>query len=98
MTGLGCPKEDRWMHKHRGRIQSVMLGIGAGIDFHAGTVARAPVWMRDHGLEWLFRLTQEPGRLWQRYLINNTLFVMGAAGQFARHTLAQMTRNRLSDD
>lgn len=98
MTGLGCPKEDRWMHEHRGRVQGVMLGIGAGIDFHAGTVARAPVWMRDHGLEWLFRLTQEPGRLWQRYLVNNTLFVVGAAGQFARHALVHMTRNRISGD
>ena len=87
MTGLGCPKEDRWMFDHRGRVHAVMLGIGAGIDFHAGTVARAPVWMRDHGLEWLFRLTQEPGRLWKRYLVNNTLFVVGALRQFARHAL-----------
>ena len=97
MTGLGCPKEDRWMHEHRGRVQGVMLGIGAGIDFHAGTVARAPVWMRDHGLEWLFRLSQEPRRLWRRYLVNNTLFVLGAARQVARLTLAQMRRSRQQD-
>lgn len=87
MTGLGCPKEDRWMHAHRGRVHAVMLGIGAGIDFHAGTVVRAPAWMRDHGLEWLFRLTQEPRRLWKRYLVHNTLFVVGALRQFARHAL-----------
>ncbi len=87
MTGLGCPKEDRWMHAHRGRVQAVMLGIGAGIDFHAGTVVRAPAWMRDHGLEWLFRLSQEPRRLWRRYLVHNTLFVVGALRQFARHAL-----------
>ncbi|WP_310460710.1 WecB/TagA/CpsF family glycosyltransferase [Sphaerotilus sp.] len=93
MTGLGCPKEDRWMFEHRGRVQAVMLGIGAGIDFHAGTVARAPTWMRDHGLEWLFRLTQEPGRLWKRYLVNNTLFVVGALGQFARHALVHLRWN-----
>lgn len=98
MTGLGCPKEDRWMFEHRGRIQAVMLGIGAGIDFHAGTVARAPVWMREHGLEWLFRLSQEPGRLWQRYLVNNTLFVVGAIGQFARHALVYRARNRAHGD
>lgn len=85
MTGLGCPKEDRWMFEHRGRVHAVMLGIGAGIDFHAGTVTRAPAWMRDHGLEWLFRLTQEPRRLWKRYLVHNTLFVVGALRQFARH-------------
>ncbi|MEX8495708.1 WecB/TagA/CpsF family glycosyltransferase, partial [Sphaerotilus sp.] len=98
MTGLGCPKEDRWMFDHRGRVQAVMLGIGAGIDFHAGTVARAPVWMRDHGLEWLFRLSQEPGRLWRRYLVNNTLFVVGAIGQFARHALVHLERNRVPGD
>lgn len=98
MTGLGCPKEDRWMFAHRGRVQAVMLGIGAGIDFHAGTVARAPVWMRDHGLEWLFRLLQEPGRLWRRYLVNNTLFVVGAIGQFARHVPVHPGRNRVSGD
>ncbi|WP_293996360.1 WecB/TagA/CpsF family glycosyltransferase [Sphaerotilus sp.] len=90
MTGLGCPKEDRWMFEHRGRVQAVMLGIGAGIDFHAGTVARAPTWMREHGLEWLFRLTQEPHRLWKRYLVNNTLFVVGALRQFARHVLVHL--------
>lgn len=81
MTGLGCPKEDRWMHDHRGRVHAVMLGIGAGIDFHAGTVSRAPAWMRDHGLEWLYRLSQEPRRLWRRYLVHNSLFVAGAARQ-----------------
>lgn len=98
MTGLGCPKEDRWMFDHRDRIQAVMLGIGAGIDFHAGTVARAPAWMRDHGLEWLFRLSQEPRRLWRRYLINNTLFVVGAVRQFARHALVHSCQYRARRD
>ena len=85
MTGLGCPKEDRWMFEHRPAVRAVTLGIGAGIDFHAGTVSRAPQWMRDHGLEWFYRLVQEPRRLWRRYLVHNTLFVWGALGQFARH-------------
>lgn len=98
MTGLGCPKEDRWMFEHRGRINAVLLGIGAGIDFHAGTVARAPAWMRDHGLEWVFRLMQEPKRLWRRYLVNNTLFVVGALGQFARHALVHHFRSRSNGD
>lgn len=84
MTGLGCPKEDRWMHDHRPAVRAVTLGIGAGIDFHAGTVSRAPQWMRDNGLEWFHRLAQEPRRLWRRYLVHNTLFVWGALGQFAR--------------
>ena len=80
-VGLGCPKQERWMHEHRGRINAVMLGVGAAFDFHAGTVRRAPAWMRDSGLEWLHRLLSEPGRLWKRYLVTNTLFIIGAARQ-----------------
>ena len=80
-VGLGCPKQEHWMLAHRGRINAVMLGVGAAFDFHAGTVSRAPVWMRDNGLEWLHRLASEPRRLWKRYLVTNTLFVLGAAKQ-----------------
>jgi len=80
-VGLGCPKQERWMAEHRGRVNAVMIGVGAAFDFHAGTVQRAPVWMRDNGLEWLHRLASEPGRLWKRYLVTNTLFIVGAARQ-----------------
>jgi N-acetylglucosaminyldiphosphoundecaprenol N-acetyl-beta-D-mannosaminyltransferase len=80
-VGLGCPKQERWMAAHRGRINAVMIGVGAAFDFHAGTVRRAPAWMRDNGLEWLHRLFSEPGRLWKRYLVTNTLFIVGAARQ-----------------
>lgn len=80
-VGLGCPKQERWMAAHRGRVQGVMLGVGAAFDFHAGTVMRAPRWMRSNGLEWLHRLASEPRRLWKRYLVTNTLFVLGAARQ-----------------
>lgn len=80
-VSLGCPKQELWMAAHRGRIQGVMIGVGAAFDFHAGTVRRAPAWMRDHGLEWLHRLTSEPGRLWKRYLVTNSIFVVGAARQ-----------------
>jgi N-acetylglucosaminyldiphosphoundecaprenol N-acetyl-beta-D-mannosaminyltransferase len=58
-----------------------MLGVGAAFDFHAGTVTRAPEWMRNHGLEWLYRLGSEPRRLWKRYLLTNSLFVVMAARQ-----------------
>jgi N-acetylglucosaminyldiphosphoundecaprenol N-acetyl-beta-D-mannosaminyltransferase len=58
-----------------------MVGVGAAFDFHAGSVPRAPAWMRDHGLEWLHRLASEPRRLWRRYLVTNTAFVLGAARQ-----------------
>lgn len=80
-VGLGCPKQERWMAEHRGLINAVMIGVGAAFDFHAGTVSRAPVWMRNRGLEWLHRLVSEPRRLWRRYLVTNTLFIFGAARQ-----------------
>jgi N-acetylglucosaminyldiphosphoundecaprenol N-acetyl-beta-D-mannosaminyltransferase len=80
-VGLGCPKQEFWMQAHRGQINAVMLGVGAAFDFHAGTVARAPLWMRENGLEWLHRLASEPRRLWKRYLVTNTLFVWGAVRQ-----------------
>lgn len=83
-VGLGCPKQERWMAEHRGRIRAVMLGVGAAFDFHAGTVRRAPRWMREHGLEWLHRLCTEPRRLWKRYLVTNTVFVVLAAWQLLR--------------
>lgn len=73
--GLGAPKQEEWMQAHKGRINAVMLGVGAGFDFHAGTVKRAPKWMREHYLEWLYRLTQDPSRLWKRYVTTNVKFV-----------------------
>lgn len=80
-VSLGCPKQELWMAAHRGRIHGVLIGVGAAFDFHAGTVRRAPAWMRDHGLEWLHRLASEPERLWKRYLVTNSVFIVGAALQ-----------------
>ncbi|EHR70155.1 exopolysaccharide biosynthesis protein, WecB/TagA/CpsF family [Burkholderiales bacterium JOSHI_001] len=80
-VSLGCPKQEHWMAQHRGCVNAVMVGVGAAFDFHAGTVARAPAWMRDNGLEWLHRLLSEPGRLWKRYLVTNTLFIVRALRQ-----------------
>ncbi len=80
-VSLGCPKQEKWMAAHRGRIDAVMIGVGAAFDFHAGTVVRAPLWMQKSGLEWLHRLASEPRRLWKRYLVTNTLFIVGAARQ-----------------
>jgi N-acetylglucosaminyldiphosphoundecaprenol N-acetyl-beta-D-mannosaminyltransferase len=74
-VSLGCPKQETWMAAHRGRIHAVMVGVGAAFDFHAGTIKRAPHWMRIAGLEWLHRLASEPRRLWRRYLVTNTLFI-----------------------
>lgn len=86
-VGLGCPKQERWMAEHRGRVQAVMLGVGAAFDFHAGTVSRAPQWMQAAGLEWLHRLLSEPRRLWRRYLVTNSVFIWKAAGQLLRRRL-----------
>ena len=80
-VSLGCPKQELWMAAHAGRVHAVMIGVGAAFDFHAGTVLRAPAWMRRNGLEWLHRLASEPRRLWRRYLVTNTLFVWGALRQ-----------------
>lgn len=80
-VSLGCPKQELWMAAHRGQLRAVMIGVGAAFDFHAQTIARAPRWMRDHGLEWLHRLLSEPRRLWRRYLVTNTAFMLAAARQ-----------------
>lgn len=80
-VSLGCPKQEKWMAEHRGRIQAVMIGVGAAFDYHAGTIKRAPLWMQRNGLEWLHRLASEPGRLWKRYLVTNSLFVFLAVRQ-----------------
>lgn len=80
-VGLGCPKQELWMAAHRGRVNAVMIGVGAAFDFHAGTISRAPRWMRENGLEWLHRLASEPRRLWRRYLVTNSLFILGGARQ-----------------
>ena len=80
-VSLGCPKQEKWMLAHRGKVNAVMLGVGAAFDFIAATKPRAPAWMQSSGLEWLHRLASEPGRLWKRYLVTNGLFVLGAARQ-----------------
>jgi N-acetylglucosaminyldiphosphoundecaprenol N-acetyl-beta-D-mannosaminyltransferase len=80
-VGLGCPKQERWMAAHRGQIKAVMIGVGAAFEYHAGTIRRAPKWMQNAGFEWLHRLALDPGRLWKRYLVTNTLFVLYATKQ-----------------
>ena len=78
-VGLGCPKQEKWMAAHRGLVHAVMIGVGAAFDYHAGTIKRAPLWMQNVGLEWLFRLISEPRRLWKRYLVTNSKFIWMSA-------------------
>ena len=76
-VGLGTPKQEIWMHEHRGRCGgATMLGIGAAFDIYAGATSRAPRWMQDNGLEWAHRLIHEPKRLWRRYLLLAPAFVV----------------------
>lgn len=86
-VSLGCPKQELWMASHRGKINAVMIGVGAAFDYHAGTLQRAPLWMQHHGLEWLHRLYSEPRRLWKRYLVTNTIFAFCATLQLVVYNI-----------
>jgi len=78
--GLGAPKQEMWMYENYRKLnRGVMIGIGAGFDYLAGKTKHAPEWMKNFALEWLYRLIQEPGRLWKRYLITNSLFIWYAS-------------------
>jgi N-acetylglucosaminyldiphosphoundecaprenol N-acetyl-beta-D-mannosaminyltransferase len=84
-VGIGQPKQEIWMREYRDRLDAPMLvGVGAAFDFHAGLVPQAPAWMQATGLEWAFRLAQEPRRLWRRYVRYNPRFVAGFARQYLR--------------
>ena len=74
-VGRGCPRQERWVAENIEYIPAILVAVGAAFDFHAGTVKQAPPFLQDRGLEWLFRLVQEPGRLWKRYLVTNTKFI-----------------------
>lgn len=74
-VGLGAPKQERWMYAHRDRVHGLMIGVGAGFDYYAGNIKRAPLWMQKCSLEWLYRLLQDPKRLFKRYLVTNTKFL-----------------------
>ena len=86
-VGIGVPKQEKWMARDaRPRLDApVLVGVGAAFDFHAGLVPQAPAWMQRLGLEWAFRLAQEPRRLWRRYLRYNPRFVVGFARQYLGH-------------
>lgn len=75
-VGLGCPKQEQWMARQQGQLNAVMIGVGAAFSFHSGAVSQAPRWMMAWGLEWVYRLWQEPRRLWRRYVLNNTAFLI----------------------
>lgn len=77
-VGLGAPKQEKWMQAHQGKVQGLMVGVGAAFDYEAGNIDRAPKWMQDHNLEWFYRLLQDPKRLLGRYLYTNTVYLWEA--------------------
>ncbi len=83
-VGLGCPKQEYWMAAQQPHLLPVSLGVGLAFALLAGTKSQAPAWMRNAGLEWLYRLCQEPGRLWKRYLVGNSRFVWYALCELLR--------------
>ncbi len=92
-VGIGVPKQEKWMAAMRDRLDApVLVGVGAAFDFHAGLVPQAPPWMQRNGLEWLFRLKQEPRRLWKRYARHNPRFVAGFARQWVAERRARPAR------
>lgn len=81
---LGCPQQEKWMAKMKGKINAVMAGVGGALPVTIGMKKRAPLWMRDFGLEWLYRFIQEPRRLFIRYLTTNSLFIWVMFKEFLR--------------
>ena len=82
LVGLGCPRQETWVYENRELLPMPMLAVGAAFDFHAGLLSQAPAWLQKRGLEWLYRLTKEPGRLWKRYAVTNTLYLVYVAMQY----------------
>ena len=75
-VGFGAPKQELWLARNREILQpNVCLGVGGLFDYYSGRIPRAPIWVREIGLEWTWRLLQEPGRMWKRYIIGNPLFL-----------------------
>ena len=81
IIALGCPKQERWMDAHKNQIDAVMIGLGGAFSVYAGLHHRAPAWIREIGLEWFYRLLQEPRRLWKRYTTTIPVFIYLALQQ-----------------
>lgn len=76
--GLGAPKQEKWMAMHQGKVKGLMVGVGAAFDYYSGNIKRAPGWMQKCNLEWLYRLMQDPKRLFKRYFVTNSKFIWNA--------------------
>ncbi|GAB47027.1 WecB/TagA/CpsF family glycosyltransferase [Mobilicoccus pelagius] len=95
LVALGAPRQEEWLDRHRDDLDvGVAMGVGGLFDFYSGRIPRAPVWVREMGFEWVWRLAQEPGRLWRRYLVGNPLFLRRAASEARRMHDAPTTVQR----
>ena len=88
-VGLGAPKQEKWIIQYRNQLPNIniFMGIGAAVDFEAGSKERSPKWMSELGLEWFYRFSQEPGRLWKRYFVRDLPFLWLLANQIIRETI-----------
>lgn len=86
-VALGCPKQEIWMHDMKEKLNTVLIGVGGALPVYAGMQKRAPVWMQNSGLEWLYRLFQEPKRLFKRYLVTNSIFLFLIGKEFVKTTI-----------
>lgn len=84
LVGLGCPRQEQFAYAMRPLVDMPLLAVGAAFDYHAGTLRQPPPWMQQYGLEWLWRLALEPGRLWRRYVLLNPAYLVRVAGQLTR--------------
>ncbi len=86
-VALGCPKQEIWMAEHQGKVESCMIGLGGAFEVYADMKDRAPEWMQKNSLEWVYRLVQDPKRLWKRYLYTNTHYVVLLFKQFLSYKI-----------
>ncbi len=94
MVGIGCPRQEVWAFEFKDQLSMPVLAVGAAFAFHAGELAQAPAWMQDRGLEWLYRFTREPMRLWKRYVLLNPAYVSLLALQATRLLTLKPSRGR----
>jgi N-acetylglucosaminyldiphosphoundecaprenol N-acetyl-beta-D-mannosaminyltransferase len=98
LVALGCPKQEKWMAKHFKDVNSLLLGIGAALLVFAGVMPRCPKWLRDNGLEWAYRLVQEPRRLFMRYFTSNFIFVFLFVREFLLIKLGIKRKQNVKED
>jgi N-acetylglucosaminyldiphosphoundecaprenol N-acetyl-beta-D-mannosaminyltransferase len=94
MVGIGCPRQEIWAYEYKDQLSMPVLAVGAAFAFHAGELAQAPAWMQARGLEWLYRFTREPSRLWKRYVLLNPAYLSLLALQATRVLTLRPTRGQ----